>query len=49
VSKLNPTYELPSRRHFSDYEIPRLYSHVKDHVVLPALKQAKFYAGTTDL
>ena len=49
VSKLNPRYQLPSRRHFSDYEIPHLYSHVKDNVVIPALRQANFFSATTDL
>ena len=48
VSKLNPQYGLPSKWHFMDYEIPQLYSDVKDSVVVPALKQARFYAGTTD-
>ena len=49
VSKLNPRYQLPSRRHFSDSEIPSVYSHVRDNVVAPMLKQAKFYAATTDM
>ena len=49
VSKLNPRYQLPSRRHFSDYEIPHLYSHVKDNVVIPAPRQANFFSATTDL
>ena len=49
VSKLNPWYKLPARWHFTDYEIPQLYSYIKDSVIVPALKQAKFYAGTTDL
>ena len=49
VSKLNPRYELPSRKHFSDYEIPQLYSHVRDNVVVPTLQQAKVFAGTTDM
>ena len=29
VSKLNPRYQLPSRRHFTEYEISHLYPHVK--------------------
>ena len=48
VSKLNPRYQLPSRRHFSDFEIPRLYSHVKDNIVAASLKDATFFAATTD-
>ena len=49
VSKLNPRYQLPSRRHFSDYEIPHMYSHIRDNVVVPKLKEAKFFSATTDL
>ena len=49
VSKLNPRYELPSRKHFSDYEIPQLYSHVRDNIVVPTLQQANCFAGTTDM
>ena len=49
VSKLNPRYQIPSRRHFSDYEIPHLYSHVRDNVVLPKLKEATFFSATTDM
>jgi len=33
VSKLNPKYELPSRKHFIDHEIPLLYGEVKERVV----------------
>ena len=49
VSKLNPRYELPSRQHFSDYEIPQLYSQVRDNLVVPTLQQAKLFASTTDM
>ena len=53
VSKLNPRYQLhvhiPSRKHFTEHEIPRLYLHVRDYVVVPALKQARFYACTTEM
>ena len=45
VSKLNPRYQVPSRRHFSDFKIPRLYSHVKENI---SLKDATFFAATTD-
>ena len=44
VSKLNPRYELPSRKHFLDYEIPQLYLHIRDNVVVPTLQQAKLFA-----
>ena len=30
VSKLNPRYEIPSSKHFSEYEIPALYSLIKE-------------------
>ena len=33
----------------STFEIPQLYSHVRDNVVVPTLQQAKFFAGTTDM
>lgn len=48
ISKLNPRYQIPSRRHFADFEIPRLYSHVKDNIVAASLKNANFFAATTD-
>ena len=49
VSKLNPRYHLPSRKHFSDYEIPRMYSDVRDNRVVAMLRQASFFAATTDM
>ena len=49
VSVLNPRYQLPSRKHFSDQEIPQLYTHVRDTVVMPALREAEFFSATTDL
>ena len=45
---LDPRYNLPSRRHFTDIEIPRLFSKIKNEV-LCTLKKSKYYAGTTDL
>ena len=48
VSKLNPRYQLPSRKHFSEYELPKLYNHVRDVVVMPKLKEATYFAGTCD-
>ena len=47
--KLNPRYQVPARRHFTDYEIPQLYSHVKDNIVAKSLKEVTFFAATTDL
>ncbi len=49
VSKLNPRYEIPSRKHFTDFEIPALYSLIKDSKVKPVLAQAECYSATTDL
>ena len=49
VSKLNPRYKIPSRKHFSEYEIPALYSLIKESKVKPVLAQAGCYSTTTDL
>ena len=46
VSKLNPPYQLLSRKHFSEQEIAQLYSHVRDSVVMPALKEAECFSAT---
>lgn len=40
--KHNPRYQVPARWHFTDYEIPRLYSHVKDNIVAELLKEVTF-------
>ena len=37
--KLNPRYKLPSRKHFSQQEIPQLYNLVKETMVSPKLTQ----------
>ena len=49
LSKLNPRYNLPSRRHLSDISIPRLYSQIRDSVVRHKLEQAVYFSATTDL
>ena len=49
VSKLNPRYVIPSRKHFSECEIPALYSLMKESKVKPVLAQAGCYSATTDL
>ena len=49
VSKLNSRYEILSRKHFSEYEIPALYSLIKESKVKPVLVQAGCYSATTDL
>ena len=48
ISKLNPRYELPSRKVFMSKEIPTLYTNVRSSV-MAELKQIKYYAMTTDL
>ena len=42
VSTLNLRFKLPSRKQCTEYEITHLYSHVRDNVVLPKLKEALF-------
>lgn len=49
LSKLNPRYEVPSRKHFTEHEIPSLYSDIRDNKVQPAVTKASFFSGTTDL
>ena len=49
VSKLNPRYNLPSRKHFTEVEIPKLYAEVRDTVVKPKLAEVEFFSATTDL
>ena len=44
---VNPRYQLPSRRHFSDHEIPQLYAHVRDNVVMPVFREAECFSATT--
>lgn len=48
VSKLNPRYELPSRKVFSSKEIPSLYTDLRSSI-MAELKQIEHYAITTDL
>ena len=49
VCKLNPCYQLSSRRHFAKYELPKLYIYVRDSVVKPKLTQTKYFSVTTDM
>ena len=49
VSKLNPRYSLPSRKYFTEVEIPKLYVEVRDTVVKPKLAEMEFFAATSDL
>ena len=48
VAKLNPRYDLPSRKYFSSREIPGLYSSVCDNV-LRELRPVTHFAATIDL
>ena len=49
IHKLNPRYQIPSRKSFSQEEIPRLYNEVKESIVSPKLKEMEFFLATTDL
>ena len=49
VHVFDSKYTLPSRNYFSEKDIPRMYSEVRDNVVSPALTKATFYANNTNL
>ena len=49
ILKLNPRYQMPSRKYFSQQEIPRLYTKVKHTVVNPKLAEIEYFSATTDL
>ena len=48
ISKLCPRYKLPSRKHFSQHEIPSLYAAVKADII-SKLQDMTYYSATTDL
>ena len=48
IHKLNPKYDLPSRKYFSKEAIPRLYSNVRCEI-LSDMKEVSHYSLTTDL
>ena len=48
LEKLDPRYQLPSRKTLSDKVIPTLYENVNDTKVLPGLNDVKFFALTSD-
>ena len=48
LEKLEPRYQLPSRKTLSDRVIPTMYNSVKDSKVLPGLKEAKYISLTSD-
>ena len=49
VAKLNPYYEIPSMKHFSKYELRKLYNPVRESIVKPKLMQAEHFSAATDL
>ena len=49
LNKLNPRYLCPIRQHFSEVELPCLYSHVRDSKVKPKLEDAAYCLLTLDL
>ena len=49
ILKLNPRYHLPSRKYFSQQEIPQLYTKVKESIVIPKLAEIEYFSATTDL
>ena len=49
IFKLNPRYHMPSRKYFSQQEIPWLYTKVKESVVNPKLAEIEYFSATTDL
>ena len=48
IERLDPRYQLPSRKTFSDRVIPTMYNSLKDSKVLPGLKEAKYISLTSD-
>ena len=48
LEKLDPRYQLPSRKTLSDRVIPTMYNNIKDTKVLPDLSDAKYVAITSD-
>ena len=48
VNVLDPKYQIPSRKHFSKYEIPKLYNEVIG-IVKPEVQRARYFAASTDL
>lgn len=48
VKTLDPKYIMPSRKHFSDIELPRLYGECRAKVE-EELRRVSYYATTTDL
>ena len=48
VAKLNPRYKIPSRKHFVEQEISRLYNTIKETFVMLKLRENEYFSATTD-
>ena len=48
VSKLDPKYQLPTRKYFSNNEIPRMYSEMVEKVKKD-ISTVKYFVATTNL
>ena len=49
IYKLNPRYHCPSRKHFSEKELPQLYTYVRDAKIKPQMEEVSHFSITTDL
>ena len=49
ISTLDARYNIPSRKYFTKRELPKLYCEVRDEVVMPKLREMKYFAATSDL
>ena len=43
LATLDSRYQLPSRRHFAEQELPRLYTEVREKHVMPKLSKLTFF------
>ncbi len=48
LEKLNPRYQVPSRKTMTEKVLPAMYAEVKETKVLPAIQAAEYCALTTD-
>ena len=48
LEKLEPRYQLPSRKTLSERVIPTMYNTIKDSKVLPGIREAKYISLTSD-
>ena len=49
LQMFDPKYKVPSRKHFVDSEIPKLFSEVKCKMLYCLSDHAEYFAATTDL